>query len=148
MYVRKLSLVLTSIMFDRITASSAVGIGPLPVIWESCQVVLSSRCSYTAPPTFRKNIDDRSDSHTFSKPTLPERKLPGSQPHDAAATVPPKMISSTIVEATGALKQVPDSSVELPVIHADANISPIRTPATRATGTSGRVVTYCRHIRL
>ena len=143
---KKCSLVFTSIAFDRITASSAIGIGPLPVIWESCQVVLSSRCSYTAPATFHKNIGDQSYPGALPKSKLTERKIPPSQSQQVTVTVPPNTISSTIVEANGDLKQMANPPIGRSVIRANAKISSIGPPVTKGNGAHGRVIAYCQHV--
>ena len=133
-------------MLGRITASSAIGVGPLPVIWESCEVALSSKCSYlhqpgTQPANHRDTsgsiacikTGDRSDSdpHTVSRIQAPERTASGSQPHGVDINALETIVS------TGTATAQPNSQVEQFVVGTKVRISSLDTPATKDDGANG-----------
>ena len=114
------------------------------MIWESCEVALSSKCSYvhqpgTQPANHRDTsgsiacikTGDRSDPHTVSRIQAPERTASGSQPHGVDINALETIVS------TGTATAESNSQVEQFVVGTKAHISSVDTPATKDDGAHG-----------
>ena len=101
------------------------------MIWESCEVALSSKCSYTE----RTKADERSNLHAVSRITSPEPTVPAAQPHEVPVSVPDTIVSKS-TQAVSNLEQ-PPNSVESPVLHTYVGNSPLNATAAKENGAKG-----------
>ena len=114
------------------------------MIWESCEVALSSKCTYLhqpgTQPANRRDTSgsiaciktgDRSDPHTVSRIQAPERTASGSQSHGVDINTLDSIVS------TGTATAQPNSQVEQFVVGTKVRISSLDTSATKDDGAHG-----------